>query len=59
MKAKELAELLLKDPDFDVETVTCIPDDNFYKVDYTFYSVVGISDISYSEKKIQLHIIER
>lgn len=57
MKAKDLAEELLKDPDFDVELIymafecdgipTTFPD--VYK-----YKINGIADIGYSDKVILL-----
>ena len=55
MKAKELAELLLKNPDFDVRLIipeTC-PKCGFF--DYTSYNITGIADIGYSERVIILN----
>ena len=57
MKAKELAELLLKNPDFDVQCVFADTSecsvDHLYP-DYHFVSVCGIADIGYSSKVIVL-----
>lgn len=57
MKAKDLAELLLKNPDFDVQCVfvdisKCSAD--HMHPDYHFVNVCGIADIGYSDKVIVL-----
>ena len=57
MKAKELAEQLLKNPDFDVQCVfadtsKCSVD--YLYPDYHFVNVCGIADIGYSDKVIVL-----
>ena len=57
MKAKELAELLLKNPDFEVQCVFVDASkcsvDHIYP-DYNFVNVCGIADIGYSSKVIVL-----
>lgn len=57
MKAKDLAELLMKNPDFDVEACFCdvskVSFDHPY-VEYNYFPVEGISDIGYSDKVIIL-----
>jgi hypothetical protein len=56
MKAKDLAEELMKHPDFDVRfhSTTTINDQLYW----VFYNVFGILDHSYSEKVIVLGGIE-
>ena len=54
MKAKELAELLLEHPDFDVKGLFV---DYFSDSPYPKYhnlTICGIADIGYSDKKIVL-----
>lgn len=53
MKAKDLAELLLQHPDFDVNVVVmeCTPSG---LPDYKNLNVDGIADIGYSDKVILL-----
>ena len=60
MKAKELAELLLEHPDFEVKIIfatpgTCTsehhPWPNYHTVD-----VIGIGDVGYSSKQMFLEI---
>lgn len=57
MKAKDLAALLLKNPDFDVQCVFVDTSkcsvDHLYP-DYHFVNVCGIADIGYSSKVIVL-----
>lgn len=57
MKAKELAEELLKNPDFNVQCVfvdiSACSVDHLYP-DYHFVNVCGIADIGYSDKVIVL-----
>lgn len=53
MKAKDLAELLLKNPDFDVQCVF-VDTSKCSVVDYHFVNVCGIADIGYSDKVIML-----
>lgn len=59
MKAKELAELLLQYPDFDVQ-VSCLTGgctlEHPYP-EYTVYSVEGIEDIGHSNKVICLECV--
>ena len=52
MKAKELAELLLRNPDFNVQCVFCDTSKSY--LDYTFVDVCGIADIGYSNNIIVL-----
>lgn len=60
MKAKELAEQLLKYPDFDVEFSVCTdyPTYDYPWVDFTTFRVDGIEDIGYSSKIINLDVSE-
>ena len=55
MKAKELADELLKNPDFDVELIymTYEHDDTTFPDVYK-YNIKGIADIGYSDKVILL-----
>jgi len=58
MKAKDLAEQLLKYPDFDVEFDVCT---NITTYDcpwpeYTTFEVSGIADIGHSDKVIVLEV---
>ena len=55
MKAKDLAELLLKYPDFDVRLIIpeACPKCGFF--DYTSYNVTGVADVGYGEKVIILN----
>lgn len=57
MKAKELAELLLQNPEFEVQCVFADTSkctiDHLYP-DYHFLNVCGIGDIGWSEKVIVL-----
>lgn len=56
MKAKELAELLLQYPDFDVEGLyETINEDFGYYPTYEAFTVNGIADIGYSDKVIKLN----
>ena len=55
--AKDLAELLLKNPDFDVQCVfvdTSKCSAEHFASDYYFVNVCGIADIGYSDKVIVL-----
>jgi hypothetical protein len=55
MKAKDLAELLLKNPDFDVKG--CYVDISKLEhswSDYHFFDISGIADVGYSDKVIIL-----
>ena len=57
MKAKELAELLLKNPDFDVKCVFCDTSKcslDYLYPDYYFKNVTGVADVGHSEKVIVL-----
>ena len=51
MKAKELAEILLKNPEFDV---ICTSSDDSFNID-RFY-IFGVADIGYFDQKIVLDI---
>lgn len=55
MKAKDLANLLLKYPDFDVQLIISsnCPDCDFFG--YTSYNITGIADIGHSSKVILLN----
>ena len=57
MKAKELAELLLKNPDFEVQCVFCdssvCSPEHLYP-DYITLNISGIADIGYSDKIVVL-----
>lgn len=55
MTAKELAEELLKHPDFKVKGVY-VDYFNDGKLNYIWPKVIGIADISYSEKEIVLDL---
>lgn len=57
MKAKDLAELLLQHPDFEVKCVIC--DTSKCSIehiwpDYEFLNISGIADIGHSDKVIVL-----
>ena len=55
MKAKELAEELLKHPDFDVELIyMTFERDGILFPDIYKYKIKGIADIGYSDKVIIL-----
>lgn len=54
MKAKELAELLLEYPDFDVGLGFVEDDDSEWGQKYKRFIVTGIADIRHSSKKIIL-----
>lgn len=55
LKAKELAELLLQHPDFDVQGVFCDNENNTGKwPEYKFFDITGIADIGFSAKTIIL-----
>lgn len=56
MKAKELAEELLKNPDFEVELIRMIGDttyDHPYP-EYETLKIFGVADVGYSDKVIIL-----
>lgn len=59
MKAHELAELLMKHPDFEVN-VTTVDDTNCTAErpwpNYRTFSVIGIADIGHSDKVIVLDV---
>ena len=59
MKAKELAELLLKNPDFEVETCLVYYDRHSWSSECKDFIIDGISDIGYSEQIIQLSSKEK
>ena len=57
MKAKDLAELLLENPDFEVKG--CYVDTSKCDIDhlwpeYNIFTISGIADVGYSEKVIIL-----
>ena len=58
MKAKELAEQLLKYPDFDVQFEVCtnITTYDHPWPEYTTFRVEGISDIAHSSKVVVLEV---
>lgn len=56
MKAKELAEKLLKYPDFDVDIAVTEYGQSEYGMTVIAYKVIGIGDIGHSEKLIRLDI---
>ena len=61
MKAKELAELLMHNPDFEVQGMVYIGNatvDHPWP-NWTTFTVDGIADIGYSEKIILLDCCER
>ena len=60
MKAKELAEQLLKYPDFDVEFDICIghPTYDHPWPQYRSYRIVGVDDIAHDSKVIVLDVTE-
>lgn len=62
MKAKELAEILMKNPDFEVDALyTEIYDDKFGygAINYQTFEVVGITDVGYSEKVVTLDLQDK
>lgn len=58
MKAKELAELLMKFPDFEVEHIFCERDVSEYGVTVRKFEARGIGDIGHSDKIIQIDFEE-
>lgn len=56
MKAKDLAKLLLKNPDFEVEVGITYPDGSDYGLGCLTHKVIGIGDIGYSDKVIRLDV---
>ena len=59
MKAKELAEMLLKYPDFDVQMVISELDNSKWGMTVRTFDIIGIGDIGHSDKVIQLDNEER
>jgi len=57
MKAKELAEMLLRFPDFDVEFGLLEPDGSKYGMGLRVFSV-AIDDIGYSSEIVRLGPVE-
>lgn len=58
MRAKELAEQLLKYPDYDVYLEVCV---NYTTYDqpwpeYDTFKVVGVSDVGHNSKEIMLEV---
>lgn len=57
MKAKELADILLRHPDYDVKVSIVTVDDEatgFAAIDYKNYDVTSLADVGYSDKVIVL-----
>ena len=56
MKAKELSDLLMENPDFDVDFAFMDKNDNnpIWKLTLRTFDITGIGDIGYSEKLIRL-----
>ena len=54
MTAKELAEKLLENPDFEVRICIGEQDDSVYGFTVRDFNVTGIGDIGYSDKVIIL-----
>ena len=59
MKAKALAELLLQNPDFDVQLIVSQACPKCGSFGYTTYDITGIADIGYSSKTIILNEEEK
>lgn len=57
MKAKELAKILLENPDFDVVIFLLEKDDSDWGVSLRTFAILGY-DIGYSKKQIALDIKE-
>lgn len=58
MKAKDLAELLLEYPDFEVTTVFSERDNSEYGLTVRQFKACGIGDIGHSDKIIQIDFEE-
>ena len=60
MKAKELAEILLKHPDFDVEFDICtsMPTYDCPWPTYQSYKICGVSDVAYDSKVLVVDVEE-
>ncbi|MFH2030296.1 MAG: hypothetical protein ABIJ40_06660 [Bacteroidota bacterium] len=58
MKAKDLAELLLENPEFNVEMALFEKDSSDWSATLRRFEINGIADIGYSDKIIILDIIE-
>lgn len=54
MKAKELAEKLLENPDFEVEFVHLEKDNSKWGMSLISFNNIKIDDIGYSDKVIQI-----
>ena len=54
MKAKDLAKLLIENPEFEVTTTITVPDESDWKRHFDTYKITGINDIGYSDKVIDL-----
>ncbi len=59
MKAKKVAELLLKYPEFEVEVNGLYPDGSDYGIALIQGKVIGIADIGHSEKVLILNVEEK
>lgn len=58
MKAKELAELLMENPDFEIDVAINDPDGSRWGTRMRTFDVMGICDIGYSDKLIRLDVKE-
>lgn len=58
MKAKELAELLMEHPDFEVTTAFSERDNSEYGMTIRKFEARGIGDIGHSDKIIQIDFEE-
>lgn len=54
MKARELAELLLKNPDFEVRTTISYHNNTTWGISYASGNIIGIAGIGYSSSVILL-----
>ncbi len=58
MKVKELCEMLMKYPDFEVRHVFSELDDSEYGMTVRVFEARGIGDIGHSDKTIQIDFEE-
>lgn len=59
MKAKDLAEELIKFPDFEVEAYIMVKDGSKWGIELQTYRVESVGDIGYSDKVIVLDLGEK
>jgi hypothetical protein len=59
MKAKELAEKLMENPEFEVDFGIFEPDGSDYGMGLRTFKITGIADIGYSDKVIKLDGAEK